>query len=404
MFGFLRRKSAPKSIDEIAEAIDMAGGIGGGVRRPLEVTVALACADLIATGIATPELTVMRDPGDGRKEPAVDDPHYRLLRRRPNEWQTSFEFRYMMTFHAAISEEAVALVTRDDAGRALEIIPLLPQYCTKRKIGRYQTRYRVADEFGLIGDFRPDQLLIIRNMAWDLVGGLSAVKLARSALRLAESAEDNLVKLHENGGRPSGILTTETSLSAEAVSRIKEAFGKVTRGNARSGVALLDSGLDFKPMSMSNVDAQALETRRFQIEEVCRAFGVYPIMVGHSDKASTYASAEAFFAAHNRRTGQRWQRIWAEKLDEFVLDGAGPLFVEFDNQEARLAPLRDQAEFYARALGSGGSVPFMTINEVRRERGMGPIAGGDELREPAASTVAPPAEEDDDDDDTASEG
>jgi phage portal protein BeeE len=147
---------------------------------------------------------------------------------------------------------------------------------------------------------------------------------------------------------------------------------------------------------MTAVDAQVLENRRFQIEEICRAFGVYPIMIGHSDKTATYASAEAFFAAHNRRTTERWQRMWAEKLDEFVLDGAGPLSVQFDNRQTQLATLRDQGEFFARALGSGGSAPFMTQNEVRELRGLDPKEGGDVLREPVTSTLAPVEEENDD--------
>ena len=241
-----------------------------------------------------------------------------------------------------------------------------------------------------MGSFRPEDLLIIRNLSWDMMEGMSVVRQARTAIGLAATAEMNLERLHENGGRPSGIVSTDESLSPEAIEKVRSAFARVTKGRNRGGTAVLDRGLKFTPMAMTAVDAQAIETRRFQIEEICRAFGVYPIMIGHADKTATYASAEAFFAAHNRRTVQRWQRLWAERLDEFVLDGDGPLYVEFDNGEDRLASLRDQGEFYARALGSGGSVPFMTINEVRRRRGLPPIDGGDALREPAASTVAMP--------------
>lgn len=398
MLGFLRRRA--KSIDEIAKEIDegRAGGVAVTQASALEVSVVLACIDIIANGVAVPEMHVMRDLGDGRSEKATNETIYRLLHRRPNEWQTSFEFRQMLSMHAALLGEAFALPVRDlrDKRKITELIPLMPHWVTQQTNARYETVYRIADEFGPIATVQPSEILHIRNMSWERLRGLSAVKQARNALGLAISAENNLSKLHENSGRPAGILSTEGTLTDEAIERLKAQWARVTSGSGRGKTAVLDNGMGFTAIGMTNVDAQALETRRFQVEEICRAFGVFPIMVGHSDKTATYASAESFFAAHNRRTQWRWQRLWSEKLDEFVLDGAGPLFIKFDNREAQLANLKDQGEFFARALGSGGSVPFMTVNEVRELRGLGPIEGGDVLREPAASTLAPIEETDDD--------
>lgn len=389
MFDWLRRKG--KTIDEVARDIDDATrGVSVTQSAALEESVVFACLDIIASSVATPELEVMRRGNDGRSQKATDLSSYRLLHRRPNEWQTSFEFRQMMTCHAVLAEEAIAVKAIDGrTGEISELLPVLPQWVTRIKRGRYETVYRLADEFGEIGTFSHDQLLIIRNHSWDLMKGLSAVQQARKAIGLAIAAEENLTTLHANGGRPSGILSTEGELSDAAIQRLKKAWDSVTRGSGRGRTAVLDQNMKFSTVAMNQVDAQTLETRRLQVEEICRAMGVYPIMVGHSDKAATYASAESFFAAHNRRTTWRWQSMWAQRLDEFVLDGAGPLYVKFDNREKQLATLRDQSEFYARALGSGGSTPFMTVNEVRELLGLDPIDGGDELREPAASTVAP---------------
>ena len=94
-----------RSIEEVARAIDD-GSMSSGVHRPIEVTAVLACATLIADSIATPELWVMRDDGDEQRSRAINEPAWRLLHRRPNEFQTSFEFRQMMTLHAALHEEA----------------------------------------------------------------------------------------------------------------------------------------------------------------------------------------------------------------------------------------------------------------------------------------------------------
>jgi len=396
MFGWFRRKS--RTIDEIAELLDEAGARRGGrhvsTQTALEVSTVLACVEVIASGVAVPELHVMRDLGDGQREKATDAPEYRLLNRRPNEFQTSFEFREMMTLHAALSGDAVAVPVRDVRNDQLsELLPVLPQNVQIERRNRDTILYRIHDEFGLIGEFDHTQVLHIRNRSWDGLRGLNSVKQAASAIGLSMAVEDNMSGLHENGGRPSGILSTESALSPDAVERLKDQFDRFSKASGRFKTAVLDNGFKYEAMAMTAEDAQALETRRFQIEEICRAFGVFPIMVGHADKTATYASAEAFFAANNRRTVLKWQRNWGERLDEFILDGAGPLYTKFDNGEVLSASLKDQGEFFARALGTGGSVPFMTVNEVRAERGLPPIQGGDELREPAASTLAPPETE-----------
>lgn len=405
MFGLFRRKG--KTIDQIASEID---GFGGSViagravteKSALEVSTVLACVDVIASGCSVPEMSVMRDLGGGRKEPATDVAAYRLLRRRPNELQTSYEFRETMTMHAALTGDGFALPVRDvrNGEKVIEILPLMPHQVVVQQVDRYSLEYTIADEFGVVGRFRHDQMLHLRSRSWDRVRGLSAVRAAAKAIGLAMAAEDNLVRLHENGGRPSGVLSSDNPLSPEAIERIKLGWERFTKGAKRSSTAILDNGMKYNAVAMNSVDAQTTETRRHQVEEICRAFGVFPIMVGHADKTATYASAEAFFAANNRKTVAKWQTNWRQKLDEFVLDGAGPLFVQFENEEIRTANLKDQGEFFSKALGTGGGVPYMTINEVRAVRGLPPIEGGDVLKEPVASTQTSGKGEDDDPEDT----
>lgn len=398
----LLRRNKPRSIEAIAA--DLAGSgvrqVAGQVvteRTALQVSTVLACVEVLATACSVPELHVMRDLGDGKKEQARDKDIFRILHRRPNELQTSLEFRETMTMHLALTGNAFAVPVRDLRNGAItELWPVMPGMVSILQNERYELTYEVNDDFGYLGRFRHDQILHLRNRSWDRVRGLSAVKHVASAIGLSMAAEENVAKLHENGGRPGGILTTEQQLSPEAIDRIKTAFDTVAKGAGRYRTALLDSGLDYKPMAQSQVDSQTNETRRLQVEEICRGFGVFPQMVGYADKTATFASAEAFFAAHNRITVRKWQQNWRQRLDEFILDGDGPLFAEFDNRDMLVASVKDQGEFYARALGTGGGVPFMTVNEVRAERGLPPVEGGDELREPAASTVAPPGDESDD--------
>lgn len=373
-----------KSIDEIAAQIDR-GAVGSrsmSVEKAMQVTTVLACVDAIATGCAVPDLHVMKDLGGDKKEKAKDHPAYRLLHRRPNEFQTALEFREALTMHSALTGTGYAIPTKDGRGRLAELLPVLPQHVMVERPSRYEIQYRIVDEFGTVGVFAHDEMFVLRNRSWDLISGLSVIRYAREAFGLAADTEANIAALQQRGGKPGGILSTDSKLNKETVDKLKDLWAKGTTGKNAYKTPVLDNGLKYTPMGMSAVDQQTNETRRMQVEEICRAFGVFPQVVMSTDKASTFGSAEAFFAAHNRLTIGKWQKNWCEKSDEFILDGAGPLFTEFDNRALDGASLKDRGEYYARALGSGGAPPWMTQNEVRAERGLPPLEGGDELFKP----------------------
>jgi HK97 family phage portal protein len=120
--------------------------------------------------------------------------------------------------------------------------------------------------------------------------------LAREAIGLAIATEETHASLHANGAQPGGVLAVKGKLDKEARERLKAAWQAFQGGVAnRFKTAVLDVDAEWKPLSMTGVDSQHLETRRFQIEEICRAMRVFPQLVMHSDKTSTFASAEQFF-------------------------------------------------------------------------------------------------------------
>ena len=137
---------------------------------------------------------------------------------------------------------------------------------------------------------------------------------------------------------------------------------------------MLDRNAKWQSLAVNGVDAQAVETRRLQVEEICRAYGVFPIMVGHSDKSATFASSEAFFAAHVKHTLAPWHRAWTQRIDEMLLDGAGPLFAEFDVRYLMAGSMKDRAQ-WARTMAEMG---IYTRNEIRDEEGKDPLPGLDE--------------------------
>jgi len=152
---------------------------------------------------------------------------------------------------------------------------------------------------------------------------------------------------------------------------------------------VVDRAAKWLPLAMSGVDAQHLETRKHQVEEVCRAMGVMPIMVFSSDKAATYASAEAMFQAHVVHTLAAWWERIEQSIDCNLLSEAdvrGGVFAKFIGAGMLRGSMKDRAEYFAKALGSGGSPAWMTQDEVRSLEELNPM-GGDAARLPVATNV-----------------
>jgi HK97 family phage portal protein len=381
----LEKRAEQLSYDQIADMIDgMEGrrvaGLAVNDKTALQVATVLACVKVIADGCATPKLHVYREAKDaqGRKlsrELAINIPEYRLLSRRPNQWQTSFEWRRMMTMHAALTGASLSVKVRGENRRLRELIPVMPGNWDVRQVSRYEVRYRCWDQWGMIGEFEPEDVFVLHALQWDWVGALNAVRLVSGAVGLAMAAEKSHSAFHANGVRPSGVYSVDGNLSPEQHERLQKNIAKQSGGVDRTGLPLiLDRAAKWMSTGMTGVDAQHVETRRLQVEEICRAYGVFPIMVGHNDKASTFASAEAFFAAHRVHTLAPWHEAWTQRIDEFLLDGAGPLWAEFDTRYLIAGALKDRAQ-WARTMAEMG---IYTRNELRDEDGKDPLPGLDE--------------------------
>jgi HK97 family phage portal protein len=374
----LGRKTAQLTYDQVANLIDGSGGgkIAGvqvSAKTALQVSTVLACVKVIADGCATPKLRVFREKSDGRRELADNIPEYRLLARRPNEWQTSLEWRRQMTLHAALTGAGLSIKVRGGNGRVRELIPVQPGQWEVQHFSRYELKYRCYDQFGLIGEFGPDDVFILNGLQWEWAKSMNAVTLAASAIGLAIATERSQMAMHVNGMRPSGVYSVDGNLNKEQHERLTE-WIKSKGGIGNTGNPLvLDRAAKWISTAMSGVDAQHDQTRRTQIEEICRVYGVFPIMVGHSDKSATFASSEAFFAAHVKHTLAPWHEAWTQRIDEMLLDGSGPLYAEFDTRYMTAGSMKDRAQ-WARTMTEMG---IYTRNEIRDEEGMDPLPGLD---------------------------
>lgn len=346
-------------------------GVKVNIDTALKVTTVMACTRVLAEGIAQLPLTVGRyDPVLNSVAPARDVRAYDLLNQAPNDWMTSFELRETMMVHAVLCGNAIA-VKNVLRGEVRELLPV-PWNCVQiQRAPMYGLVYHVNDPYGLVGTFLPKDVVHLRGPSWDAVLGLDAIRLAREAIGLAIATEETHERLFANGARPGGILSIDGSLSSEARERIKEQSTRFTREDAFR-MMVLDKGADFKSMAMTGVDSQHLETRRYQVEEICRALRVFPHMVGYSDKTATFASAESFFQGHIDYSLMPWIERVQQVLKRDVL-GPGDLVAQLDIRALIRGDTAARAAFYASGIVNG----WLTRNDARRFEGLPPLPGLD---------------------------
>src|SRR5581483_496913 len=283
----------------------------------LEVTTVLACARVIAESLSTIPLKIYRMTKNGNREEATDHPLYELFDGKPNDWQDALEFRDQIGTHLALVRNAYVFKNYV-RGRLVELIPFEPQTVMVTRKPDYSLEYRVTPPMGGPSQvFSQAQIWHIRaHPNWSGWFSSEIVRLAREAIGLGLATEEAHARLHRNGANVSGLYSITGTLTEEQHKKLTAWLESYVSGLHNSSKPLvLDRDAKFTQMQMSGVDAQHLETRRFQIEEICRAMGVLPIMVGHYDKNSTYASAEQMFLAHAVYTARPWHRRIEKAID-----------------------------------------------------------------------------------------
>lgn len=366
-----------------------ASGISITQTKALEEVITLACVSIRSQDLAKLPLHVYRRKADGGAEIVVKHPVERLL-KKPNRWQTRFEFVEQMHAAFLLKGNAYAAISRDQRGRPAELIPINPDRVTLYEAEDGALYYKVTSQtafevasLAAFGELIPaGDMLHLRWMSQNSVMGLSRINLARDAIGLSLALEEFSSALFASGARPGGVLATDKKLSDEAFARIKSQWQDRYSSAGNSGkTALLEEGLKWQPLSMTAVESQTVEARRMQIEQIATAFDVPLHRLGIAD-----AGGDATLTAHqmylNNVLSSDAER-WENKLgDVFELDDED-LFVEFSLDYFNRAD--KQTRFNALRTGIVGG--FLTINEARASEDLTKVEGGDVILQP--TNVAP---------------
>lgn len=368
-------------------------GVSVTVESALEVSTVLACCRVLANGVAQVPWTVYRAQGD-RRVKATDYALAPLIAVRPNSWQTSFEFRETIMFHVLLTGNAFVFVNRVGMARTIrELIPIMPGRVSVEQMPDMSLRYKVRAENGAEQFFGSDAIWHIRGTSWNSWFGMEAVKMARDAIGLAITLQQSQSEFQKNGAATSGVLSMKNKLSPERFQQLSAWLDKHMPGGDRFGKPLIvDDEAKWATTSLSAVDQQVVESRKLQIEEICRGFGVMPIMIGHADKTATYASAEQMFLAHVVHTLSPWYERLEQSADVNLIsdeDRAQGYYTKFNPNALMRGAAQDRAAFYTAALGTTQQPGWMVRNEVRALEELDPLDGGDEF--PQLITNAQPA-------------
>lgn len=364
----------------------------------MRVAAVFACLRVLADGVSQVPFKLMRKTSSSasiysQREDATDHVLYDVLHRQPNGWQTSFEFREQMMFHAALCGTAYAYKSPTIIGgqvRDYELILLDPGRVNAKQNADWSITYRVhGAKSGEIREFSQADIWAIRGPSWNGVIGLDTLKIAREAIGLSISTEESHARLHAKGVRTSGSYSVPGKLDAKQYEQLKGWITREFAGSENGGAPMiLDNGATWVNNVMTGVDAQHLETRLQQISEVCRFYRVLPLMVGHSDKTQTFASAEQMFLAHVVHTLMPWYERIQQSADVNLLTKAerrAGYYTKLVETGLLRGAMKDTGEYLAR-LTMGG---IMVRNEARSKLDMNPLEGLDEPLTPTNMTTDP---------------
>lgn len=381
----------------LSDGARSASGINVTWKTALQASVALACVRVIAQGLSQIPFRLMRADGEVRL-PAADHALYPVIEWRANAWQTSTELIDQVGMHLALCGNAYVWCNRV-RGRIVEMFAWPPNRVAVERKG-FDLVYEFELEDGRRQQIPATDVWHLRGPSWEGWIGLDVVDLARETIGLSLAGERGTSSGFANGSRISGILTTDANLSKEQRDQLRESWQAAHAGARNAGkIAVMSGGMKFQPMQATAQEAQVIEQRQFAVEEVCRAFGVAPVMVGYSDKATTYASAEAMFQSHVTNTMAPWYRRIERSAAVNLLteqERADGYYFKFFTQGLMRGSVKDRSEYY-RTLWSIGAI---SPNEIRGLEDMNPYAEGDEYRVPlntvdvSAADEAEPAAQD----------
>lgn len=351
-------------------------GISVSPETAMRVSAVYACIRVLAESVAQLPLITYRRQAHGKTRDTTH-PLYKLLHSRPNRWQTSFEFREMMTGHAVLRGNAYAQKVRA-RGVVRELVPLNPGAMTVEQKDDTSIVYRYDIGNGE-REFAQRDILHIRGLTMNGITGMSPIAYHREAIGLAAAAEKLGAQLFGNGAKPNAAFKHPKTLKDDGFERLKSQLNNALNGDNAMSTLLLEDGMEWIKIGIDPKDAQFIETRKFQVEEIARIFRVPPHKIGDLSR-STNNNIEHQSLEFVTDTLMPWLVRWEQAIFRDLIEEAGEqdLFAEFLVDGLLRGDSKSRAEFYASGITNG----WLSRNEVREKENLNKADGLDEFLAP----------------------
>lgn len=349
----------------------------------MQMTAVYSCVRILAEAVAGLPLHLYKYTASGSKEKALSHPLYFLLHDEPNPEMSSFVFRETLMTHLLLWGNAYAQIIRNGKGEVIALYPLMPNRMSVDRDSSgalYYTYTRYSDEAptmnGMTVTLRPSDVLHIPGLGFDGLVGYSPIAMAKNAIGMAIACEEYGAKFFANGAAPGGVL--EHPGTIKDPQKVRDSWNAAYQGSSNSHrVAVLEEGMKYQSIGISPEQAQFLETRKFQINEIARIFRVPPHMVGDLEKSS-FSNIEQQSLEFVKYTLDPWVIRWEQAISRALLrpDEKKLYFAKFNVDGLLRGDYVSRMNGYATARQNG----WMSANDIRELENLDripPELGGD---------------------------
>lgn len=337
-------------------------------RSAMQMTAVYSCVRILSEAVAGLPLHLYKYTDSGGKAMALDHPLYHLLHDEPSPEMSSFVFRETLMTHLLLWGNAYAQIIRNGKNEIVALYPLMPNKMSvdRDETGRlYYTYYRGSDEAikdkGSSVTLPPSEVLHIPGLGFDGLVGYSPIAMAKNAIGMAIACEEYGAKFFANGAAPGGVL--EHPGTIKDPQRVRESWQSTFGGSGNANkIAVLEEGMKYTPIGISPEQAQFLETRKFQINEIARIFRVPPHMVGDLEKSS-FSNIEQQSLEFVKYTLDPWVIRWEQSIQRSLLsaDEKSRYFVKFNLEGLLRGDYQSRMNGYAIGRQNG----WMSANDIR---------------------------------------
>ena len=381
--GLFRVREAPENrTSGSAYSFFMGGSTSGkrvNERSSMQMTAVYSCVRILSEAVAGLPLHFYKYTDNGGKEKAAGHPLYFLLHDEPNPEMTSFVFRETLMTHLLLWGNAYAQIIRNGRGEVIALYPLMPDRMNVERDGKGQLYYEYTAGMddaptvkGSTAILPPSEVLHIPGLGFDGLVGYSPIAMAKNAIGMAIACEEYGAKFFANGAQPGGVLEHPGTLKDPA--RVRESWQSAFGGSHNANrVAVLEEGLKYTPVSVPPEQAQFLETRKFQVNEIARIFRVPPHMVGDLDKSS-FSNIEQQSLEFVKYTLDPWVSRWEQSMARALLtpEEKKKYFVKFNVDGLMRGDYQSRMNGYAVGRQNG----WMSANDIRELENLDRIPEG----------------------------